>query len=171
MPSLCHPHDEDSKEDGNRFIFLKSHLSHRLQFLTKALHTTFDLRNSFFRFEREDDLYTYEPAYQKQDHSKRKGCNKPVRIHHGNFAVCSDKERHSKKVCSRTSHEGTCADIDLEKILEHEISAEIISVSLTCTEDCCNHHEYRKQNSRLHGCSRDEQRKNNIDDQEAEEYS
>ena len=39
-----------------------------------------------------------KPAYQKQDHSKRKGCNKPVRIHHGIFAVCSHKERHSKKV-------------------------------------------------------------------------
>ena len=74
------PHKEHTDKYSYRLEFLHCHLSHRVQFLTKAFHSTLDLRLLLFRLQREDDLRSDEPSQKQENHRERECGKKPVGV-------------------------------------------------------------------------------------------
>ena len=174
MPILCHPKNEHADENCDGLELIAGHLTHRVELVTKTGHATLKLRDLFLFLHREDEFDTHEPSNKEKDHCQREAGNKPVRIAEGLVSICSgssDHERDSQKIGSRTGHERTRTDVHLEEVLEYEVTTEIVSLALACTKDGSNDHEYRQEDCGLYCCRRNEDRKDHIDYQEAEEDS
>ena len=72
----------------------------------------------------------------------------------GGFEALIDESSKDKDLLALIKY--ISAEDKAEKILENQITAEIVTIALTCSENCRNYHEYRQKYGSLHGCSRNE---------------
>ena len=168
---LGDPEEKHQDEDGHGLDFLAADFTHSVELFLQALQSTFYLRFLFLLFHREEDVHTQQKTDDKYDQAHRPTGLKPIRIAEVAGAQETGYERNCKQVGAGAGVEGIGSDIHLEQVLKHEVSSEIVPVSIRCSIDGAHYHKDRQHYGRLHCGGGDKEAEDEVDKHKAPKYS
>ena len=166
------PENQHAEEDRYSPVLDSLHLAHGFEFIAEPFHTALNLRLFLLFLHPEDDLGSNEPADQDEEDVHREGGLEPVLIAERTDAKRSCNQGSGQKRSPRSGKECVGSQIDLEEVLQHQVTSEVVAMlSASRSVDGAYHHHDRKQNGSLCRSRRYECGKNQVDDDEAENHA